>query len=216
MVNNRTVKKLGTTVDPDRDKIYVDGRLLHLDKYKKYYYLAYKPRLMLTTLSDPGARPTVADLLKAHNIKIKLFPVGRLDWDAEGLILFTNDGELANRITHPRTHIPKTYLVKIRGAPDADELKLIRNGLRINKRTKYLPAPVKVIRRVRNYTIIKIILYEGKQNQIKKMFGYLGYPVLQIKRVAIGPLKLKNLAPGKIRPLTPSEKRKLLSAGLKD
>lgn len=164
---------------------------------------------MLTTLSDPQNRPTVTDLLQTHHINIKLFPVGRLDWDAEGLLLLTNDGELANRIMHPRTHLPKTYLVKVKGRPDSKILALIRDGLCINCRIKYLPASVKIIKKMPGFTVLRITLYEGKQNQIKKMFGYLGYVVLHIKRVAIGPLKLGHLSPGAIRPLKPSEERKL-------
>ena len=208
-VNRKIVKELGIKVNPRKDKIYVDGRLLHPDRCRKYYYLAYKPRFMLTTLSDSQNRPTVADLLQTYYINIKLFPVGRLDWNAEGLLLLTNDGELAHRIMHPRTHLPKIYLVKVRGRPGSKILTLIRNGLRINCRTKYLPAQVKIIRKMPKFTVLRITLYEGKQSQIKKMFGYLGYVVLHIKRVSIGPLTLGHLFPGAIRPLTPSEERKL-------
>jgi len=210
-VNGRVIKKLGTKADAAKDFIKVDGKLIH-GAPSKQYYMAYKPVKMLTTLADPRGRPTVADLLTMNKIRVRVFPVGRLDWDAEGLLLFTNDGELANKIMHPRSHLPKTYLVKVKGKPDEQVLRQIRTGVRIAPRTTTLPARVNIERRTRANTWLVLTLIEGRQNQIKRMFERLHHPVLRIKRTAIGPLKLKGLKPGGLRALSRREIEQLKSS----
>jgi len=207
---NGKVAILGMKADPDVDHIKVKGKLITRPHAPKVYLAGNKPKNVITSLDDPQGRPTIAHMLKANRIKTRVFPVGRLDWDAEGLLLFTNDGELAYRITHPRTHIAKVYVVKVKGTPSEEKLERLRPGIMLDKK-RTLPAKIEIERAHGSTTLIHMALIEGRQNQIKRMFEMIGHPVISIIRIAIGPIKLGRLAKGKVRTLTADEKKKLLN-----
>lgn len=208
---NGKVAHLGMKADPDTDHIKVHGKLIVKLRVPKVYFIGNKPKHMITSLDDPQGRLTVAHMLQVNRIKTRVFPVGRLDWDAEGLILFTNDGELAHRITHPSTHIPKVYNVRVKGTPKEEKLERLERGIVI-ERKRTLPAKIKIERALGSSTVLCMTLVEGRHNQIKRMFEKVGNPVISITRIAIGPLRLGKLARGKIRALTPVEYKKLLNS----
>jgi 23S rRNA pseudouridine2605 synthase len=203
-VNGAIITELGSKADLDHDHIKVDGKLLH--RPKNVVYIAMnKPTCCVTTVTDPEGRDTVMDLLRG--LKERVYPVGRLDYHSEGLLLFTNDGEFANSITAAVNHIPKTYLVKINGTLTADQEESFRHGLPIEgKRTK--PAGLRLIRRAEN-PWYEIRLFEGRKNQIRMMFKHLGFLVEKLKRVQIGSVNLGALKPGEFRFLDSTEVAKL-------
>jgi len=203
-VNGRVVLTLGTRVDPGRDVVRLDGRRLQSEE-RHVYYLLHKPKGYITTSRDPEGRPTVLDLLPG--VKERVYPVGRLDWHSEGLLILTNDGDLAYQLTHPSNHIAKVYRVKVKGlVPDA-ALQAVRKGLYLNGR-RSLPARVRRITS-RTNSWLEITLYEGQKNQIRRTFEYMGHPVLKLKRIAIGALSDPDLKPGSFRPLTAGEIHRL-------
>jgi 23S rRNA pseudouridine2605 synthase len=210
-VNGQVVTELGSKADPEHDHIRVNGKLLH-GAERHVYLLMNKPRGYVTTLSDPEHRPTVMDLL--HGVGARVYPVGRLDYASEGLLLLTNDGEFANYLMKAASHVPKTYMVKVAGKPAPDDLARLREGLFIatdrGKRVKTAPAKIRVIRESDN-PWYEVTLIEGKNRQIRKMFEEVGHHVEKIKRVRYGPLEL-DVHPGKFRRLTPQEVAKLKSA----
>lgn len=210
-VNGKVADQLGMKADPEKDYIRVDKKPIAIVKTKQYY-IGYKPQFMITSLKDPQNRLTIADMLQQNRIRGRLFPVGRLDWDAEGLILFTNDGELAHRIMHPSTHLPKIYLVKIMGFPTKETIQRLSSGVKIESNIKTLPARVSVKRITKHGAWLRMVLIEGRQNQIKKMLGKVGYRVVFIRRLGIGPLRLGQLQRGKVRALTAKERHKLLNS----
>lgn len=203
-VNGAIITELGSKADLDHDHIKVDGKLLH--RPKNVVYIAMnKPAGCVTTVTDPEGRDTVMDLLRG--LKERVYPVGRLDYHSEGLLLFTNDGEFANSITAAVNHIPKTYLVKVNGTLTADQEEAFRHGLPIEgKKTK--PAGLKLIRRAEN-PWYEIRLFEGRKNQIRMMFKHLGFLVEKLKRVQIGSLSLGSLKPGEFRFLDSADVTKL-------
>ena len=203
-LNGRVVHELGTRVDPDRDTVRVDGRRVRGSE-ARVYFLLNKPKGYLTTASDPEGRPTVLDLLP--RVRERVFPVGRLDWNSEGLLILTNDGELAHRLTHPAAHVPKVYRVKVKGLVPAAALEAVRRGLFLDGR-RSLPARVTRISSQAN-TWLEITLYEGRRNQIRRIFQKLGHPVLKLRRIAIGPITDRLLRPGELRRLEPDEIRRL-------
>lgn len=205
LVNGQVANRMGMLADPETDHIRVDGKLLRFEKTPRYYFLAFKPREMITSLSDPEGRPTIADLLEAHRIRTRVYPVGRLDWDADGLLLLTDDGDLAYRVMHPRTHLPKVYEIKVRGVPGDRALDRVRRGVTIEPGLRTLPAEVEILETNENASKIRVVLVEGRQNQIKKMFERVGHPVRRIRRTALGPLRLGRMKAGEVRPLTPRE-----------
>lgn len=207
-VNGRVVNRVGEKADPERDAIEVDGRPVVLKA--KSYYLFYKPAGFLTTLSDPKGRPTVAEFLS--KIPERVFPVGRLDMDAEGLLILTSDGELAARLMHPRHHVPKQYRVKVQGRVSDRIVAELAGGELIVDERPVNPAGVEVVKRGRNRTWLSMTLTEGRKRQIKRMCAQVGHPVLRLKRVGFGPLVLGRLQPGQIRPLREAEVRKLRRA----
>lgn len=211
-VNGRVVTRMGTHADPSRDHIKVDGKAIRRPSGQCQYFVAFKPTGMLTTLSDPEDRPTVADLLRAHRIRRRVFPVGRLDWDADGLLLLTDDGDLAHRVTHPKHHLTKVYRVKVKGHPNAKAIQRLRRGVPIDGATRSLPAEVRVEREGEGTTWLHVTLREGRQNQLKKMFLHVGHPVRKIRRIAVGPLRLGRLRRGQVRRLTDLELRRLRAA----
>ena len=204
-VNGRIVTELGTRVDASRDQVCLDGAAVGV-KEKPVYFLLHKPKGCLSTVRDPAGRPTVVDLLRG--VRERIFPVGRLDWESEGLIILTNDGDLALRLTHPSNHVPKVYRVKVKGLVGRQTLEQVRHGLYLDGR-RTLPAPVTRISSQQN-TWLEVTLFEGRRNQIRRVFERLGHPVLKLKRTAIGPLADRDLRVGQFRRLTPAEVARLL------
>jgi 23S rRNA pseudouridine2605 synthase len=207
-VNGQIVTELGTKADPERDHIRVNGKLLHGSE-RHVYLLMNKPKGYVTTLSDPEGRPTVMDLL--HGVGARVYPVGRLDYASEGLLLLTNDGDMANHLMKAASHVPKTYMVKVAGVPGSEGLEKLRAGISIpterGKRVRTSPAKIRVIREAAN-PWYEITLMEGKNRQIRKMFEEIGHHVEKIKRVRYGPLEL-DVHPGQFRKLSAPEVEKL-------
>jgi len=199
-VNGQVVAIPGTRVDPAQDVVRLDGRRLRTEE-RRVYYLLNKPKGYITTSRDPEGRPTVLDLLRG--VRERVYPVGRLDWHSEGLLILTNDGDLAFELTHPSNHVAKVYRVKVKGLVPNAALQAVRRGLYLNGR-KSLPAQVRRITS-RLHSWLEITLYEGQKNQIRRTFERLGHPVLKLKRVAIGALSDGDLKPGSYRPLTARE-----------
>jgi 23S rRNA pseudouridine2605 synthase len=204
-VNGRTVTELGTKADPDADEIKVDGRRIHVQKRKRYILL-HKPRGYITTRTDPEGRPTVMDLLRG--VKEYVYPVGRLDYDSEGLLLLTNDGELAARLTHPRHEVDKVYQARVRGVPDDHALERLAKGVTIDGR-RTAPAKVRLVdppqKHSTDQTTIELAIHEGRQRQVRQMFDAIGHPVVRLRRVRIGPIEDPDIPPGHWRELTPQE-----------
>ncbi|MCX7992638.1 MAG: rRNA pseudouridine synthase [Fimbriimonadales bacterium] len=193
---------LGMKIDPQRDEITVDGKRVQPPK-QLVYLMLNKPRGYTTTRRDPHATRTVMDLLK--DAPSNVFPVGRLDTDSEGLLLFTNDGEFANRLLHPRYKLPKTYRVWVRGKPSESALRRLREGVELEDGAT-APAVVKLLRSDKEQSLLEMVLREGRKRQIRRMCAAVGHPVLRLIRVAIGDLQLpRDLPPGKWRALTPEE-----------
>jgi len=203
-VNGKIVTELGIKADPDSDKITVDGKPLQ-PAQRLLYLLLHKPKSYVTTVSDPEGRPTVMQLLRSQHER--LYPVGRLDYASEGLLLMTNDGTLAQQLTKAASHVPKTYHVKISGRPSEQSLQRLRNGVTIalddGRRVKTSPAKIRLLEDAPN-PWYEIILIEGRNRQIRRMFQHVGHHVEKIKRVALGPLTL-DVPPGQFRPLTEGE-----------
>jgi pseudouridine synthase len=203
-VDDKLITNLGTKVDLRTQFIEIDGYPLKIPSL--VYIMLYKPRNYLTTLYDPLGRPKVKDLLK--DLSIRVFPVGRLDFDTEGLLLLTNDGEFANHLIHPRYKKPKTYLVKVKGNPDVLVLKKLREGVKLEER-KTGPAQIKLVRTSKDNSWLEITIYEGRYHQIKRMCEAVGHPVLHLKRIRIASLSLDRLRPGEYRFLTDKELNQL-------
>lgn len=199
-VNGKTVTELGSKADPGRDRVKVDGRLLRANE--PHVYLALnKPREYVTTVHDPEGRATVMDLLKG--VKQRIYPVGRLDYHSEGLLLLTNDGEFANRITSASQHVTKVYLAKVNGRLTPEQEEAFRHGIPLGRK-RTATAGLKIIRHADN-PWYEVRLIEGRQNQIRMMFKHFGLLVEKLKRVKIGFLELGPLKPGQFRSLTASE-----------
>lgn len=222
-VNGVTVRELGSKADPASDHIRVDGKPL-LPSRHRVYLAFHKPRGCVTTRSDPQRRATVMDFLK--DVKERVYPVGRLDYHTEGLLLLTNDGDFANRITAAAAGIPKTYWVKCAGMPEEKDLRKLREGIVLDgRRTR--PARIRSLsRRGRKLPLqsregtanpwFEVTLWEGRQNQIRRMFERIGHPVRKLHRVKIGSLALGNLPVGKYRHLTPAEVKNLFKESRRD
>lgn len=206
-VNGSIVSELGSKADLQRDHIKVDGRLLRPPKHMVYIAL-HKPDSTVTTVSDPQGRATVMDILRG--VKERVYPVGRLDYHSEGLLLFTNDGELANAVMSAATHLPKTYLVKANGSLTPDQEQRFRDGLPIAGR-RTLPAGLRLIRQAQN-PWYEVKLVEGRNNQIRLMFKHFGLLVEKLKRVRIGPIDLGPIKPGQFRYLDDEEVKNLKRA----
>jgi pseudouridine synthase len=205
-VNGRPVTTMGTTVDPAVDLVVVEGRRLPRHA-PLLYVLLHKPRGYLTTCDDEQGRPTVFDLLKRQ--PVRLFPVGRLDVNSEGLLLLTNDGRLANHLLHPRYRIPRVYLVKIQGVITEQEVEQLRHGMLLDD-GKTLPAQVQMMQQAEKSCWLRLTLYEGWHRQIHRMLQRCGgYSIKRLQRVAMGPLTLAGLASGNYRMLQPFEVTRL-------
>jgi 23S rRNA pseudouridine2605 synthase len=215
-VNGHTVTELGSKADLATDHIKVDGKLLR-GAERHVYRLLNKPKGYVTTVSDPEGRPTVMDLVK--NVSARIYPVGRLDWSSEGLLLLTNDGDLASRLTRAASHVQKTYLVKIAGRATEEEIAKLRRGIRIGAKPgrrqleQVVTAPAE-IRRTKDAANpwYEVTLIEGKNRQIRRMFEEIGHHVEKIKRIRYGPLTL-DVEPGESRELSPREVSDLRRAG---
>lgn len=211
-LNGRVVTELGTKADPDRDHVKVDGKLITRPEEPRYILL-YKPKEVMTTSDDPEGRTTVLDLLKG--VRERVFPVGRLDYHSEGLLVLTNDGELAFRLSHPTHGTVKVYQVKVKGVPSDRVVEKLERGITLDgKRTR--PAEISRLRttgkgREEGNSWFEVKLQEGRTQQIRRMFSAMGHPVSKLKRTSIGALSDPKLLPGQWRDLTPKEVR-LLSA----
>lgn len=201
MVNGKVVDKLGFKADPSKDHIKVDGkRLVRLEP--NVTLLLNKPRGYVSTVKDPEGRPTVMDLLK--NVKWRVYPVGRLDFDAEGLLLLSNDGDLTNLLSHPKSSIPRIYLVKTRGIPEEERLTRLKNGVMLED-GKAQAVSVRILAQKEKNSWIQVVVTEGRNHLVKRMFSAIGHPVLKLKRVGFGPIQLRDLPIGQFRYLTREE-----------
>ncbi|MNI34403.1 Ribosomal large subunit pseudouridine synthase B [compost metagenome] len=208
-VNGEVVTTLGVKVDPTVDEIQVDGRFIN--QQKKIYVLLHKPKGVITSANDPGGRKVVTDYLPG--VTERVYPVGRLDYDTEGLLLLTNDGEFAHMLTHPKHHVPKTYHATVKGVPHGTLLEKLRNGVKLEDG---LTAPAEVeysdISPEKNETVVSITIYEGRNRQVRRMFDAISFPVIRLKRIKFGPIFLTGVPRGKYRHLTPNEVKELKDA----
>lgn len=197
-VNGKKVYELGIKVDPNKDNVLVDGKPIKKSFHPKIYCILHKPKGVLTTMEDPLERPTVAQFVE--HLPTRVFPVGRLDWDSEGLLILTNDGDFANKVAHPKEEVTKTYLVKLDGQPEPKHILKLMTGVTIEG-GKVKARHIEKIKRQEGsdkYDWYKIVITEGKNRQIRQMFAKVGFDVLKLQRVAIGRLKLGNLDRGEL------------------
>ncbi len=204
---NGEVAHLGDKVDPQKDKVTVKGKKISTAaKNKHYYIMLHKPRGYVTTMSDEKGRKCVADLVK--DVPARVYPVGRLDRESEGLLLMTNDGEFANKVTHPAKHVYKVYRVTVRPSINEEQVTTMCSGMMIDGK-KTAPCEVHVVSRQEGRVVLEVILREGRNRQIRKMCEQLGLEVARLKRTAIGQVKLGMLPQGKWRDLTADEVKRL-------
>ena len=204
-VNGIVVTEMGVQVDETADRIAVDGAPVQLEEEK--HYLAYnKPVGEVTTVSDPEGRATVMD--KFRDYPVRLYPVGRLDFDSEGLLLLTNDGDMMNSLLHPSHEVNKTYLAKVSNRVEEDSIRRLRAGVQLDGRLTS-PASVRVVRYDAFDTVLLVSIHEGRYRQVRRMFEAVGHQVVQLKRVGFGPIQLGNLPRGQWRRLTDAEIRRL-------
>lgn len=211
-VNRTVVDRLGTKVDPEKDVIEVDGRNI-TSKGPRIYILLNKPKGYISAISDPLKRPVVTDLV--GNISLRLFPVGRLDYDAEGVLLLTNDGEFSNRLIHPRFDVPKKYLVKVKDVPEKSDLEKLEHGVYLED-GKTRPAKTRFIRKTQENSWIELTVFEGRNRLVKRMCMAIGHPVAKLKRIEFAGIKLGSLKPGEFRLLTKKEVEALKGLGKKE
>ncbi len=204
LVNDEVVESLPKLIDPRRDRVVVDG--MPVRPQPLAYWMVHKPKGVLCTSHDPQKRPTVMKLLPP--MRTRLFVVGRLDADSSGLVLLTNDGELAQRITHPRYEIEKQYRVEVRGSVPGETTEKMRKGIWLAEGRAFARR-VRIVRRTREQTTLDVVLTQGRNRQIRRMLARLGYKVKALRRTRIGPLELGRLKPGEARPLTKAEVRAL-------
>ncbi|MBM4328797.1 MAG: rRNA pseudouridine synthase [Deltaproteobacteria bacterium] len=208
-LNGRIVRDPGEKADPYKDHIKVNGKLLQPPDPLKRYYVFNKPRNVVSTFDDPQGRPCIGDLLR--QLKQRLFAVGRLDFDAEGIMILTNDGDLAQAVSHPSHAVPRTYLVKVKGEPDSEALSRIRKGMAIGEGDRVGEINCAVLSKQKTTTWLKVVLFEGKKNEIKRIFTRINHPVRKLRRIRFGPLTLGKLPVGEWRPLTNAEIAKIKS-----
>ena len=201
-VDGRVVTELGCRADAATSRILVDGKAIAAER--KVYLLLNKPAGYITTLSDPQGRRRVTDLVKT--IPERLFPVGRLDFDTEGALIMTNDGEFAHRILHPSFEVSRSYEALVRGLPDAATLARLASGIELEDGPT-APARVRLLRREKGRALVEIVIHEGRKRQVRRMFQAVGHPVLRLRRTAYGELRLGALPPGGYRLLEPAELR---------
>ncbi len=209
-VNGHTVRRLGAKADPQRDHIKVDGKLVRMPE-RKVYILLNKPKKVICSAADPQKRTTVVDLVR---VKERIYPVGRLDYNTEGLILLTNDGEFSRIVTAAGEHMPKVYEVKVRSAPGESALDRLRAGIRLSNGTKLAPCKITLLKEGTN-NWYRVTLSQGKNRQIREMFRVIGHPVLKLRRVGIGFFTNKGLPVGHYRYLMPHEAERVLALAAK-
>jgi 23S rRNA pseudouridine2605 synthase len=201
-VNGEVVNTLGAKADPQNDIISVDGKVLEPDAHENQYYLLNKPRGYITSTADPQGRPTVMDLM--GKVEARIYPVGRLDYASEGLLLLTNDGELANRMMHPSSEVHRTYAVKVKGEVSDEHLRQLRRGIQLSDG---FVKPVKVSRseRLQHKEWIEITVTEGKNLEIRRVFAVLGLDVERLRRTALGQIRIEGIPVGKYIRLTKAQ-----------
>jgi 23S rRNA pseudouridine2605 synthase len=200
-VNGKVVTRLGAKADPGKDEIRIDGRLIPT-RVEKLYFALHKPAGYVTSLKDPEGRPVVTDLLRS--VRERVYPVGRLDYDSEGLLILTNDGDFAHRLQHPRHEVPKTYLVKVRGSLSAKEVRLLQEGVELEDGV-FVPDNVRPEKTNPKSSWFQIVVSEGRNRVIRRAFDALGHPVQRLIRIAVVNLMLGDLADGEYRALTRRE-----------
>jgi len=208
-VNGEVVREQGTKADPARDHIKVRGKLINplLEKQEQTYVLLNKPRGYLSALSDPENRPLVSELVPQS--LGRLHPVGRLDFNTEGLIILTNDGGLTNYVTSARNHVEKVYEVKVKGVPPEEQVERLRRGIRLDDGVKTAPARIVKTDETKTNVWFEVILREGRNQQIRRMFDSIGHSVIKLRRVRIGPVTAEGILIGQWRHLTPAEVKRL-------
>ncbi len=204
-VNGVTVREAGLKIQPGKDRVTVDGKEI-IPANKPVYIMLNKPVGYVSTVRDQFMRPTVLDLVRG--VKGRIYPVGRLDYDSEGLLLLTNDGNFAYGLTHPRHRVDKTYIVVVQGSPSRKEIDRLRKGVEIDGRMTS-PADIRVESVQGNKTTFRVVIHEGRNRQVRRMFETIGYAVVSLKRIGIGKLQLGTLAPGKWRFLEDREVKDL-------
>jgi pseudouridine synthase len=206
-VNGRVVAELGVKIDPEHDRVLVDGRRVRAVPAPRYLLL-YKPRGVVSTRSDPQRRTTVVDLVARAGIAGYFYPVGRLDYDSEGLLLLTNDGAFAQAVAHPKAELERTYEAQVVGVPDERDLTRLRRGVTIEGR-RTLPAKVRVLRvvptRSGDQSVLEMTIREGRNRQVRRMCDAIAHPVERLRRTRFGPISARGLRPGELRDLTPAE-----------
>ncbi len=205
-VNGRLITEMGVQVEED-DVVCVDGVQI-FPETEKHYVMYHKPAGEVTTVNDPEGRPCVLDHFRDY--PVRLYPVGRLDYDSEGLLLLTNDGDLTDRMLHPSFQVDKTYLARVTGSVPMEEVRMLRSGVMLDDH-KTAPAKVRIIKEETFATVVLVTIHEGRNRQVRRMFETSGHKVLQLRRVQFGPLQLGDLARGKWRSLTADELRKLMA-----
>ena len=211
-VNGEKVTTLGVKADPEADVITVNGRPIRSEK--KLYLMLHKPKGVITSAKDPQGRKVVADFLPG--IKERVYPVGRLDYDTEGLLLLTNDGEFANLLTHPSHHVPKTYYATVKGVPHGSLLEKLQRGIQLEDgMTSPSDVEYQDVDTENKVATIRITIYEGRNRQVRRMFEAIGHTVIRLKRVKFGELGLMQLARGQFRHLTPVEVKELRESARK-
>jgi len=204
---NGELATLGRRVDPEHDRVTLDGVTIPV-RPGLVYYLLNKPPRVVTTAQDPEGRPTVVDLVPAEP---RVYPVGRLDWDTEGVLLLTNDGPLAHGLTHPSHGVPKTYLAEVSGVPGRAALRRLREGVDLDD-GRTAPAKARLAQTTPTGAALEIVIHEGRNRQVRRMCEAVGHPVRRLVRTRFGPLRDQRLAPGQWRPLTQTEIRALYAA----
>ena len=205
-INGETVKIPGVDIDPSIDKVEINGKLLKPEK--KIYIVLNKPANVLSTLKDDFNRKIITDLIK--DVQERVYPVGRLDYDVEGIILLTNDGDLSNRLIHPRFKVGKTYLATVKGKVKDKEIKKLEKGVFLpDDKIKTLPAKCKIIKTTENLSVVELTIREGRKRQVKNMFKAVNHPVIKLERIKFGPIGINGLKKGEWRYLSEKEIDKL-------
>ncbi|MCT4688308.1 pseudouridine synthase [Vallitalea sp.] len=199
-VNGRVVKELGSKIDSDKDIVKYNGRIVK-NNSNLIYIMLNKPTGYITSVSDEKGRKTVMDLI---DINIRVYPIGRLDYNTSGLLLLTNDGDLTYKLTHPKHEVEKKYIVTVKGVPSEEKLNELRKGTDLGV-YKTSHSQISVLQSRIDKTKLKVVIHEGKNRQVRKMFEHIGCPVIKLQRVAIGKLKIKGLSQGKYRHLSKDE-----------
>lgn len=210
-VNGSKVTEQGVKIEIGADKVSVDGKSIK-SKNKNYYIMLNKPVGYVSTANDQFDRPTVVDLVKKDLADVRIFPVGRLDYETEGLLLLTNDGDFTYKVTHPKFHMEKTYIATVKGGMTISGMNKLRNGVYIDDNFKTSPAKAEILDAYDGHTFVKITIHEGKNRQVRKMFEAIGNTVVGLQRTSIGTVELGNLPLGRWRHLTSHEVNYLMNS----